>query len=88
MNVTLTPEMERMVADRLATGHSATATQVVQEALKALEERDLEDAEELARFTTMMQQSEDEVERGEVVDPDEMFARLRERGRLMRQAAA
>ena len=88
MNITLTPEMERMVADRVASGRFSDATAVLQEALMALDESDRADREELQRFQAELQESFDQADRGEFVDADEMFAALRERGRLMRQAAA
>ena len=40
MNVSLTPELEKLVADRVASGHYASASEVVREALRLLHERD------------------------------------------------
>ena len=41
MNVSLTPELEKLVAERVASGHYASASEVVREALRLLYERDL-----------------------------------------------
>lgn len=40
MNVSLTPELEKLVADRVSSGRYATASEVIREALRLLEERD------------------------------------------------
>jgi antitoxin ParD1/3/4 len=40
MNVSLTPELEKIVADRVASGRYASATDVVAEALRLLDEHD------------------------------------------------
>jgi antitoxin ParD1/3/4 len=42
MNVSLTPELERLVNDKVATGLYQTASEVVREALRLLKERDQE----------------------------------------------
>jgi len=40
MNVSLTPELEKMVAERVASGRYASASEVIREALRLLDERD------------------------------------------------
>ena len=40
MNVSLTPELEKLVSRKVKTGRYQTASEVVREALRALEERD------------------------------------------------
>jgi antitoxin ParD1/3/4 len=40
MNVSLTPELERFVSERVASGRYASASEVIREALRLLEERD------------------------------------------------
>lgn len=40
MNVSLTPELERLIHDRVATGRYSSASEVVREALRTLEDRD------------------------------------------------
>ncbi len=41
MNVSLTPELERLIQDRVATGRYRSASEVVREALRTLENRDV-----------------------------------------------
>jgi antitoxin ParD1/3/4 len=40
MNVSLTPELEEMIAERVASGLYASASEVIREALRLLDERD------------------------------------------------
>ena len=40
MNVSLTPELEKIVAKRVGSGRYASASEVIREALRLLEERD------------------------------------------------
>ncbi len=40
MNISLTPELERLVEEKTAGGRYASASEVVREALRLLEERD------------------------------------------------
>jgi len=40
MNVSLTPELEKIVAERVRSGRYASASEVIREALRLLEERD------------------------------------------------
>ena len=42
MNVSLTPELERFVTDKVDTGLYQTASEVVREALRLLKDRDVE----------------------------------------------
>jgi antitoxin ParD1/3/4 len=40
MNVSLTPELEKIVAERVTSGRYASASEVIREALRLLEQRD------------------------------------------------
>ena len=48
MNVSLTPELEALVQEKVATGRYASASEVVREALRLLEQRDRAATEETA----------------------------------------
>lgn len=64
MNISLTPELERLVADRVQTGLYETATEVLRESLHLLLERD-QRAEALQRDVLA---GFDAVERGEYTE--------------------
>jgi antitoxin ParD1/3/4 len=50
MNVSLTPELEKFVSDKVDSGRYTSASEVVREALRFLEEHDQSRAVQLAAF--------------------------------------
>ena len=66
MNVSLTPELERLVNDRVKSGMYQTASEVVREGLRLLNERDYREL--LGRE---IQEGLDQIERGEYEEYDE-----------------
>ena len=76
MNVNLTPELENLVQNKVKTGRYNSASEVVREALRLLEERDqilVLRREELRKKIT---EGLDSLRRGEGVDGEEVFDRL------------
>jgi antitoxin ParD1/3/4 len=76
MNVHLTPELEQLVRTKLKSGRYNSASEVVREALRLLEQRD-------EVFTLRKEQIRKQIEegwasakRGEFVDGDEVFDRI------------
>ena len=61
MNVSLTPELERVVNDKVESGMYQTASEVVREALRLLKERD----EARAHLRADVQAGFDQLARGE-----------------------
>lgn len=79
MNVSLTPELERLVQEKVASGLYSSASEVVREALRLLQERD-----ELRRLRFQELQREiakgiDAADRGELIPGEEVFRELRKR---------
>jgi antitoxin ParD1/3/4 len=66
MNVSLTPELERMVNDRVRSGMYQTASEVVREALRILKERDGQGA-----LRREVQEGFAQIDRGEYEEFDE-----------------
>jgi len=66
MNVSLTPELERMVNNRVRSGMYQTASEVVREALRVLDERD-----SLGTLRRKVQEGVAQIERGEYEEYDE-----------------
>lgn len=60
MNVTLTPDVEALIAERVASGRYADASEVVREALRLLEQRD-----RWERLRESLAEAEAEIDRGE-----------------------
>ena len=64
MNVSLTPELERLINDKVDAGSYQTASEVVREALRLLKLRD----EGLVQLRRDVQAGFDQIERGEFVE--------------------
>jgi len=82
MNISLTPELEQLVSDKLKTGMYQTASEVIREGLRLLRERD----QRLEALRRDVRAGFEAVERGEYTDYDEtniheLAARVKARGR-------
>ena len=82
MNVSLTPELERLINDKVETGTYQTASEVVREALRLLKHRD----EGLVQLRRDIQAGLDQAARGEYTAHDRpslstLAARVKARGR-------
>jgi len=77
MNVSLTPELEHLVQEKVASGLYNSASEVVREALRLMQQRDeirRVRLEELRREISIGIQAAD---RGELVDGEQFFEELR-----------
>jgi antitoxin ParD1/3/4 len=79
MNVLLPPDLERQIVEKVDSGLYTTASEVVQEALRLLFTRDTLDEEQIALFRSEIQLGLDELDRGEVVPMEDVFAEARQR---------
>jgi len=77
MNVSLTPELEKVVSAKVGSGRYNSASEVVREALRLLEEYDSARAAQLAEFNEELGRRLAALDHGETVDPAEARARLR-----------
>lgn len=77
MNINLTPEQEEMVQTKLSSGDYKSANDVVQEALRLLEERDR--THRLLR--EKINEGLESLGRGEAVDGEEFFRELEQEER-------
>ena len=88
MNVSLTPELEKLVEDKVATGMYQTASEVVREALRLLNARDRYRVEALRGD---VRAGFEEIERGEFFEVDDssaarLAASVKRRGRSQRNS--
>jgi antitoxin ParD1/3/4 len=83
MNVSLTPELEKLVQTKVASGLYLSASEVVREALRLLEERDRFQAMKLEELRKEVQLGIDQADRGEVapLDVRGTLAKVRSRRR-------
>ncbi|MCC5666421.1 type II toxin-antitoxin system ParD family antitoxin [Nostoc sp. CHAB 5784] len=78
MNISLTPELEQLVKDKVSSGKYHSVSEVMGEALRLLEERDRIREQRLAELKAKIQEGIEASERGEVVDGEEVFAEIEE----------
>ena len=79
MNVSLTRELDEFVGAKVASGRYSSASEVVREALRLMEERDEIRNEKLAAFQEEVDRRLASLDRGESVTPAAAKARLRQR---------
>ena len=84
MNVSLTPELARFVAGKVASGRYTSASEVVREALRLLEEHDRTREAQLAAFNQELGARLASLDRGERVDPAAARGRLEQKSRERR----
>lgn len=79
MNVSLTPELEKFVQEKVASGRYTSASEVVREALRLLERKEqrLEEREQaLQAFGAELDRRMAELDRGEGIPAEEVFAEI------------
>jgi antitoxin ParD1/3/4 len=88
MNVSLTPELEKFVSAKVGSGRYNSASEVVREALRLLEEYDSARAAQLAEFNGELSRRLASLDRGETVDPAQTRARLQRKSNERRKPRA
>jgi antitoxin ParD1/3/4 len=83
--MSLTPDLDKFVADKVASGRYTSAGEVVREALRLLEERDRTRAVRLEAFNRELQKHLDSLDRGNYVTAEETWRGLREKSRQRRK---
>jgi len=88
MNVSLTPELDSFVAGKVESGRYNSASEVVREALRLLEEHDQARDAQLAAFNQELKPRLASLDRGERVDPKAARTRLEQKSRERRRLSA
>lgn len=91
MNVSLTPELEKFVQEKVESGRYTSASEVLREALRLMEKRDqrlVEREQALAAFQGELDRRIAELDAGNVRDVDEVFAELRAKSEARRKRSA
>jgi antitoxin ParD1/3/4 len=78
MNVSLTPELEQFVQSRVASGQYQTASEVVREGLRLLEEREEARETALNEIRAKIRRGIEQADRGELLDGDTVFEEIRQ----------
>jgi antitoxin ParD1/3/4 len=79
MIVSLTPELEQLVEEKVSSGLYNSPSEVIQEALRLLRERDELKEMRRAELRREIARGLEAAERGELISGDEVFKELRER---------
>lgn len=88
MNVSLTPELENFISAKVGSGRYNSASEVVREALRLLEEHDSARAAQLAEFNGELGRRLASLDRGETVAPVEARDRLQRKSAERRKPKA
>ena len=76
MNVDLTPELEQLVQGKVKSGRYGSASDVVRDALRLLEQRDEVFTLRRDEIRLQIEEGWQSAQRGELVDGDEVFDRM------------
>lgn len=87
MNVSLTPQLEKFIQNKVESGRYTSASEVIREALRAFEQKE-EYERALKDFRAKLDQGLADAKAGRTVDGEEVFARIREESRLRRKRSA
>jgi antitoxin ParD1/3/4 len=88
MNVSLTPELEKFVSAKVEAGRYGSASEVVREALRLLEEHDQNRAARLAEFNQELGRRLESLDSGRHVKPAAARDRLKRKSDQRRKAKA
>jgi antitoxin ParD1/3/4 len=77
MNISLTPELERRISEKVDSGLYSTASEVVREALRRLFESEAERERLKMRFEEEVREAIEQLDRGEGLDGEAVFEELR-----------
>lgn len=88
MNVSLTPELEKFVNNKVESGRYNSASEVVREALRLLEQHDHARAAQLREFNQELGRRLNSLDRGEHVDPADARAKLKRKSEARRKSEA
>jgi antitoxin ParD1/3/4 len=77
MNVSLTPELEKLVNEKVRTGLYNSASEVIREALRLLHERDQISRQELEAVRAKINRGLEQLDRGEGIPESVAVRRLR-----------
>ncbi|HME07336.1 MAG TPA: type II toxin-antitoxin system ParD family antitoxin [Bryobacteraceae bacterium] len=88
MNVSLTPELEKFVSAKVEGGRYGSASEVVREALRLLEEHDQNRTARLAEFNQELGRRLESLDRGGHFKPTEARGRLKSKSDQRRKSKA
>jgi antitoxin ParD1/3/4 len=79
LNISLTPELEEFVTSRVESGRYQSASEVVRQGLRLLQDQEETREAHLTRLRQQIQIGLDQANRGELLDGEEVFEELLQR---------
>jgi antitoxin ParD1/3/4 len=86
MNVSLTPELEKLVAQKVESGLYQSASEVIREGLRLLDDHDRIREVHLNEVRKKIQTGLDQLDRGEGIPGDQAYAQMKRRSAAFRKA--
>jgi antitoxin ParD1/3/4 len=85
MNVSLTPELEKLVTSKVESGLYQSASEVIREGLRLLDDQDRLRELHLSETRKKIQTGLDQLDRGEGIPGDQAYARMKQRSAAFRK---
>jgi antitoxin ParD1/3/4 len=79
LNISLTPELEEFVTARVSSGRYQSASEVVRQGLRLLQEEEMTRQAHLDRLRSQIDLGLDQARRGELLDGEAVFEELERR---------
>lgn len=86
MNVSLTPELEKLIAEKVRKGMYHSASEVVREALRLLQERDEVDRLRRDLIRQKVAEGLEQLDRGDAIPGEQVFEEIRAVSRARRRS--
>jgi antitoxin ParD1/3/4 len=86
MNVSLTPELEKLVENKVKSGRYQSASEVIREGLRLLDEQDQVRETRLQEVRRKIRSGLDQLDRGEGIDGDAVLKVLKQKSAATRRA--
>ncbi len=86
MNISLTPELENLVLDKVKTGLYNSSSEVIREALRLLKEHDQLQEIKFKELKREIQIGIDQSKKGQVCSEEEVLARIAKRKKQLQKA--
>jgi len=84
MDISLTPELEELVNEKVKSGVYASANEVIREGLRLLQEQEELRKIERENLKHEIEKGIEELDRGEGIPGEQVFAEMRERNETLR----
>lgn len=86
MNVSLTPELERLVESKVKSGRYQSASEVIREGLRLLDDQDRLRELQFAETRKKIQAGLDELDQGQGIPGEKIYARMKEKSAAFRKS--